>query len=619
MTKNYDHNSIKVLKKLEPLQKSPGMFIGSTEHATHLVTEAFDNSQDEAIAGHATLIAVIIDTQKKEYTIIDNGRGIPFKNDTIIKVASELFSGGKFDKSENDSYGIACGLHGVGIVAITALSDYLTIDVIRDKKHAHCKWEKGDLKSNGTEIKPFKEKEIPFSTKITFKPCKKYFGSIDIDADYILKRMKLASVYIPSLTLALIVDGKREKISCNAEEYFNNEILLNDEKKHFTQQKELLIKIGKEELQVRWCYCLNGSPTPKHHGCVNILAVDSGTHIDETNRIFREVLFNFAKKKKMVINKQDCLVGFRSLTSILLFKPEFSSQNKERFSKNKADLKYLYDELKIKLEEQLSKDEDLLSTLLLHFESYRKRLDSTKTIVKTGDTVSRTSSTIGGKLRDCTTHSVSKSELFIVEGDGAAGTLIAARDPRIHAVLPLRGKSIPNVAAIKDSSQILKKKGKGRSSTTKKSELIELINACGTGMEPDFHIEGIRYGKIVIAADADSDGNHISSIIMTAFLKLMPEIIKRGHLYICQMPLYGVRDPKKFIPFYSEEEMIKYRDSHPKEHILRFKGLGEMNSKQLGMCMLELKTRRLIQIQYPEDPHKLLKLMVDAEMKRAIV
>jgi DNA gyrase/topoisomerase IV subunit B len=376
MSKKYDSESMTYLKKFEPIQENPGMFIGSTEYATHLLIEAFDNAQDEAKAGHASLVAVIIDTKKKEYLIMDNGRGIPIKNDTIVRVASELFSGGKFKKGQKESYGIATGLHGVGIVAIAALSETMTIDVFRNNKHAVVEWK--DCKVVRNEITNHTG-ETPFSTRVVFKPKKKYFASAAVDIDYIRKRMKLASVYIPKLKLALKIDDVQEVITCNMDEYFRDDIL-KQEKEATTPIKDIIVKIGEEELLIRWCYSLDGSPTPRHHGTVNILSTDTGTHIQTTNDMFKNILFDLAKKKKMSVNKQDCLVGFRCLTSLMLYNIKFNSQDKIKFHKNKGELDFLYTKAEAELIKLLTKDEELLASILLHFEQYRKRLDSTKNI-----------------------------------------------------------------------------------------------------------------------------------------------------------------------------------------------------------------------------------------------
>ena len=604
----YDHNTIKVMAEIEHIQHNRGMYIGETELATHLVTEAFDNAIDEAKAGHASIIAVLVDTKTQTYSVLDNGRGIPIENDTIKTVASKLFSGGKFNKGEGEAYGIASGRRGVGIVAVTALSDYFIIEVHRDGKHAEYKWEKAHLVSDIHKDVEVGDASLPFSTKLQFKPSKEYFDSTDIDINYIRRRMKIASVHIPKLRLVLKVDGQKEVINCDLDTFFKDE-LMNGDKKGVTPKKKLTTKIKDEELNVYWCYSMESTKTPKHVGCVNFLAVDQGTHANKTYDLFRDVFAEFAKKEKMTFNKQDALIGLRVYTSLMLYDPAYSSQTKEKLSTSKKELEGLYAILKKQLITSLEKDEKLKMELLSFFDSYRKKLDSSKSIIKTSGTVTRLNSVIGSNLRDCTTHSVTDSELFIVEGTSAAGTLLQCRNVKVHAVLGLKGKSIPNVAA----------GGAGAKNIAKNNEVTNIVNACGTGFEPDFDYSGLRYGKIIFTCDADADGSHISSLLMVLFLKMLPKLIENGNVYIAIMPLYGATKGKKFQPFYSEDDKDTFVKANPKIQLNRFKGLGEMEPDELYTCLMDHNTRKLQQITTPQDLDAVYKLMIDPAQKRKLV
>jgi len=604
----YDHNTITVMAEIEHIQQNAGMYIGETEFATHLVTESFDNAIDEAKAGFATIIAVLIDTKQKTYSILDNGRGIPIENNTIKTVASKLFSGGKFKKGESEAYGIASGRHGVGIVAVTALSETFTIEVHRDGKHAEYKWKNAKLISDVHKDVIATEDALPFSTKLHFKPSPKYFDSTDIDINYIRKRMKIASVHIPKLKLVLKIDGQKEVINCDVDKFFKEE-LLNGDKKGVTTTKKLSTKIKDEELNIWWCYSMEGTKTPKQVGCVNLLAVDQGTHANKTYDLFRDVFSEFAKKEKMQFNKQDALIGLRVYTSLMLYHPAYSSQSKEKLSTSKKDLEEIYLTVKKELILQLHNDEKLRMQLLSFFETYRKKLDSSKNIIKSGGSVTRLNSVIGANLRDCTTHSVTDSELYIVEGTSAAGTLLQCRDVKNHAVMGLKGKSIPNVAA----------GGTGAKNVLKNNEVTNIVNACGTGIEPDFDYSGLRYGKIIITTDADADGSHIATLLMALILKMMPKLIENNNLYIAVMPLYGATKGKIFHPFYSEEDKDKFVKANPKIQLNRFKGLGEMEPSELHTCLMNDKTRKLRLITTPADINAIYKLLVDPALKRKLV
>jgi len=351
---------------------------------------------------------------------------------------------------------------------------------------------------------------------------------------------------------------------------------------------------------------MNSASAPRHHGAVNLLSVNQGTHINRTYTIFRDVFTQYAKKEKLTFQPQDCLVGFRAITMISLYTPEYTSQTKEKLTTSKIKLDPLYDGLDKQLEQLLEKYPEMKMTLLGFFESYRKGLSASKNIVKGSKEVSRFNQVIDSKLKDCTTHTVEHSELFITEGSSAAGGLVQCRNPKFHAILGLKGK-IPNMAVTK--KDFLKNK-----------EVIEIVNSLGTGIEPDFDSEHVRYGKVIFATDADADGAHITSLLMVLFLKLVPTLIKQGaKVYRAIMPLYGGVKAGKFYPFYSEEELQKFKTDNPNVKIQRYKGLGEMNPDQLKVCLLDKETRKLELIEYPTDPMEIFKLMTDAELKRELI
>lgn len=579
------------------------MYIGDTSHPNHLLYEIFDNSLDEANAGHANVIGVFIDTKKETCVVSDNGRGIPFQNDSIKTLATKLHSGGKFEKgAEGSAYGIAAGLHGIGLVAVTSLSDIVNITVFRDGKRASYTFE--DSKLSEEDVTDWTENR-PFGTQVTFKPSKRFFESVKFDIKPILQRMKLASIHINNLKLVLMVDGEKTIIDYDLDKYTKNN-LLGEHAKDYTPFLDISTKVKDEELNVRLTWDLTTmSSTPKCTGCVNLLSVNEGTHINAVNNIIRNVFKEYAKKEKLTFQPNDCLQGLRVHTHISLYRPEYSSQTKEKLSTSKVKINHLLEGLDTKLKKALDDIPDTKLKLLNHFENYRKKQSLSKKIVTGSKEVSRFNNIIDSKLKDCTSHNVSDSELFITEGVSASGGLVQCRDPKIHAILGLKGK-IPNMAY--DKKDFLKNK-----------EVVEIINCLGTGMEPHFHKDTLRYGKIIIAVDADEDGKHIATLLMVLFLKLTPELLKDERIYLSIMPLYGTTEKKIFKPFYSEESMKEYVVKNPNAKIQRYKGLGEMNPDQLFTCLLDPTTRKLETIKYPDDSKAIFELMTSAEKKREII
>ena len=602
----YTADDITVLSEIEHIRTRPEMYIGQTENPTHLVYEIVDNALDESMDGYADIIGIDIDDSKHEITIADNGRGIPINNDVAITIATKLFSGGKFKKGKDKAYKTSSGLHGIGIVAVTALSDYMTIEIYRDNKYAKYYFEDGQFKNK--VIKSFTGKK-PFSTQICFKPSKKYFDSLNINLDDIKNRMKLASVNLNHLRLLLCHNGKNEIIDYNINDYLI-EILFDGKKdKNVTDFIHLQQQKDDEKVDIRFCFSLGGKITPVNRGCVNLLSVDQGTHINMSNELIREIIYKFAQKRKSKLQKQDCIIGLRCYTSIFLYDPKYSSQTKERLTVKKDNVKHLYDPLYKKLEQFFNDNIEYVNNYINYVESYKRKIDASSVINQSNTNIkTRTSITINGNLRNCSSSDTKNTELFIVEGSSAAGSLIQCRDPKVHAIMPLKGK-IMNI--ISSSKEYYKNK-----------ELVELINAIGTGVEKDCNIKDIAYGKIIIATDADSDGFHIASLLLTFFLKIMPDIIKYKKLYLAQIPLYGAKLKNKFIPLFTEEELEQFKMQNPKIQIHRYKGLGEMNPEELKVCLLDKNKRRLILIEEPnseKDKEYIFNLMIDPELKRQIV
>lgn len=605
MSEQYTEKDIITLSEIESIRQNPGMYIGSTVRPNHLLYEALDNALDEANAGYADLILVAIDNKNCIYTVADNGRGIPFKDDTIVKITTKLFTGGKFKKSEtSNSYKAAIGMHGVGLVAVNALSEWMEVTVYRDNKKVYYRFE--DCKVVKHTEEDYDSNKKPCSTLIKFKPYTQYFEDVKMDVKPIITRLELASVHIDKLKLISNVDGKKDIIKMTMEDYFKKNYLGNSDSKNHSPMFVFEDKIKGEELKIVFGWDMNTYSTPITGGCINILPVQQGTHVSTSLFVFQNVFANIAKKEKLNYNPLDFKTGFRMFTTMELYHTDFNSQTKEKFTSSKQKIEHLYAKAEKKIEELLRDNEDVFNRIVYFIDSYRKSLTAKKTIVKNTGSVTRYNCSIDSKLKDCSSTEVSKCELYITEGDSASGGLVQCRNPKYHAILGLRGK-VPNL-------------GDGKTDYLKNKEFVEIINAMGTGCGKDFDINAIRYGKIIIATDADDDGDHISVLLITAFLRMFPDFIKSGRLYKAILPLYGVRNYNgNFLPFYTEEEVQKFKLEHPNVEISRYKGLGEMMPNQLSECLLNPNIRRLEQIKSDEDPEPIFKLMTDVESKRDLI
>jgi DNA gyrase subunit B len=339
--------------------------------------------------------------------------------------------------------------------------------------------------------------------------------------------------------------------------------------------------------------------SPKIISSVNLLPVDNGgSHIGSFWDTLKDFFLAKGKKHGFDFQPNDVFFRLRAYLMLSMIEPKFSSQSKDKLINHKSDFHRFERDFKKQLELFAIEKEHVLVDYLERFQEYRRKLDAQK--LRKNGTGGRRASTQFTKLRDCTSRS---GELYIVEGDSAGGSIIQSRDPRLHAILPFQGKSIPNV-------------------TTKKSildnkEVGEIIRAIGTGIDPQFDLSKMRYEKIICATDADHDGNHIACLVTMVIAILLPEIIKEGRYFIAQTPLFAINEKKTFIPLWNDKMLEKARSKG--RNIQRYKGLGEMNPSQLKISLLDEGTRNLLPISYSKNINSLIKLFSSAEEKRKLV
>jgi len=587
----YNADSIKVLNDVESIRFSPGMFIGSTSTPTHLIEEVLDNSLDECLSGFANIVTVEIDSKSNLFSISDNGRGIPTEKDIPITISTVLYSGSKF-KGSRDIYKICSGRHGVGLVAINALSDFFQIEIIKEELKCYVyTFEKYNLINKYS----IKISDRPFSTKISFIPDKEIFESLEPDIKKIRHRLLISSIHLPECVFILIIDGEEEIIKLSIDDYFNQYCLNEDDE--ITDIIDFNVQDKDEYLNVKLCYSLNGSVTPKILSSVNLLPIYGGIHIKLLTDIIKDIFSSYGKKDNRFI-PQDVLVGLRVYIDLSLTEPEFGSQTKTQLINRSSYLNGLFNKLKKLLDNYFSENKEQLDLILNRFIEYRRKIDSKNIKSKSR----RRTSVKYTKLRDCKEDLA--GELYIVEGDSAAGSLIQARDIKKHAIFPLKGK-IPNVVLKK--MEILKNK-----------EVQELLSVIGTSIGSDFDIEKLRYDKIISVCDADSDGNHIVCLIIAMFAYLVPEIIKQKKLFICETPLFAINKGGMFIPIWTQKELEDARNGKNSNCILRIKGIGELNPWQAKICIFD-NNRKLIPIKYTKDLDKILKLFSNSEEKRNLL
>ncbi|MBT3416813.1 DNA topoisomerase (ATP-hydrolyzing) subunit B [Candidatus Woesearchaeota archaeon] len=591
-TQNSDYNAsqIKVLEGLEAVRKRPGMYIGdtSTRGLHHLVYEVVDNSIDESMAGHCNTISVEIN-EDNSVTVKDNGRGIPVEfhksqNKSALEVVmTVLHAGGKFDK---DTYKVSGGLHGVGISVVNALSKKLTVIVKRNGEIYQQEYEKGkpisDLKVIG--------KTTETGTEVTFLPDDEIFTETKYQFNILENRLRELS-YLNKGVKIFLKEKEKEKefISEDGIISFVKHINRNSEEIH-----DDIIYFNKEmddiELEVAIQY--NKGYVEKFFSFVNnINTIEGGTHVVGFRAALTRVVNDYIKKKKLSdtrLTSEDLKEGLTAILSIKVPEPQFEGQTKTKLGN--SEVKSLADritkaQLAAYFEENPKAAKSIINKCLLSAkarDAARKARDLTrrKTALESGS--------LPGKLADCQEKDPAKSEVFIVEGDSAGGSAKQGRSRETQAILPLKGK-ILNV----EKASIDK--------IFANNEITTIISALGCGVGEEFNLDKIRYHKVIIMTDADVDGAHITTLILTFFYRYMKPLIDAGYLYIAMPPLYGLKQGKKITYCHSEEELNKCKSiTEGNYSIQRYKGLGEMDPEQLRKTTMDPEKRMMKQV-YVED------------------
>ena len=589
MADDYGAGSIKILKGLEAVRKRPGMYIGGTgiEGLHHLVKELVDNAIDEALAGHCDKVNITIHTDNS-VTVEDNGRGIPVDKHSQGKSAAEvvftvLHAGGKFDKN---SYKVSGGLHGVGSSVVNALSTKMHVEIFKNGKEYHLDFKNQKATNGGLrEIGPTSKK----GTKVTFWPDPEIFKSIEFDYKVMKKRYREFAFLNSNVTI-VFADERN-----NIEEVFHYEGGLSEFVKYIiTGGKQVIpdvvpISGEREDVQVDVALTYTDTYNENIEGFVNNIATPGGgTHISgfklAITRAIKDYLNNHGKAadKKINLTGDDIREGLVAIVSVKVPEPQFEGQTKDKLGNPEVQNivnTIFYDNFYTYLDENPKSAQSILDKAL-QAQKAREAAKKAKELVRRKNVLEFSS--LPGKLADCSNKDPATSEVFIVEGDSAGGSAKQGRIRESQAILPLKGK-ILNV----EKARLVK--------ILENEEIKTLISAMGTGFGENFDVEKLRYHKIIIMTDADVDGSHIATLLLTLFFRHFKELILRGHIYIAMPPLYRIKVGRKEQYIYNDLELEEYRKANPesKIEIQRYKGLGEMNPEQLWETTLDPEARRL--------------------------
>jgi len=631
---NYDAGNITALEGLEAVRKRPGMYVGSTDTKGlhHLVWEVIDNSIDEHLAGHCSHIETVVHADNS-VTVKDNGRGIPtgihkkLKKSALEVVMTVLHAGGKFDK---DTYKVSGGLHGVGVSCVNALSSYLRAEVHREGAVFEQEYSEGKPKADVKEI----GKTDKTGTNITFKPDLTIFESGVYKYETLAGRIRELSFLNKGLTLTLTDEREKLEDGSFKSETFHSEGGLMEFVLYLDENRQKLIETpiyvtGKEDnVEVEVAMTYNTSYAESIHSYVNnINTREGGTHVSgfrrAVNRVFKQYGDDngFFKKLKFSITGEDFREGLTSIVSVKVPEPQFKGQTKGELGNSEVNgivSRLVGDILKQYLEENPKQAKRIMDKVILAATA-RNAARKAREMVQRKNVL--TGSGLPGKLSDCSSKDPAESEIFLVEGDSAGGTAKQGRDRKFQAILPLRGK-ILNVEKAMEYR------------IYENEEIKNMFTALGVSIEEKdgikiLNTEKLRYHKVVIMCDADVDGSHIVTLILTFFFRYMRTLVEQGYIYIAAPPLYMVKKGKQFRYCWNEEERQEAVAAYSKGEddksvkIQRYKGLGEMNELQLWETTMdpEGRTLRRVQIEDAVEADRVFSMLMGDEVppRRAFI
>ena len=602
MSAEYGADQIQILEGLEAVRKRPGMYIGSTSTRGlhHLVYEIVDNSVDEALAGYCDHIQVFINPDNS-ITVIDNGRGIPVGINhkaglpAVEVVFTVLHAGGKFG---GGGYKVSGGLHGVGASVVNALSNWLEVEICSEGKIYKQRYERGHviykLKVVG-ECDPAKT-----GTKVTFLPDDTIFEDTVFDYDTLKQRFREMAFLTKGLKISL-TDLRDEE---PREKVFHYEGGIKEFVEYLNRSKTPLYEQiiycegTKDNVQVEVAMQHNDSYTDNTYGFVNnITTPEGGTHVVGFRNALTKTFNDYARKNKLLkdsepnLSGEDIREGLTAIISVKIEDPQFEGQTKQKPGNSEARGavdSIVSTQLQIFLEQNPSVGKTIIEKSVL---SQRAREAARKARDLTRRKSALEGMSLPGKLADCSDKDPANCEIYIVEGDSAGGSAKTARDRATQAILPLRGKILNVEKARLDKIYA-------------NAEIKAMITAFGTGIHDDFDISKLRYNKIILMTDADVDGAHISTLLLTFLYRFMPELIKQGHVYLAQPPLFKLEKNKKVWYAYSDDELDAIlkevgRDSNNK--IQRYKGLGEMDADQLWETTMDPEHRILKRVTMDDE------------------
>jgi DNA gyrase subunit B len=588
----YDTSSIKILEGLKAVKQNPAMYIGSTDDRGlhHLVYEVVDNAIDEALAGYCTEIQIILN-QDGSVTVSDNGRGIPvskhekYKKSGVEIVMTTLHAGGKFD---DQAYKVSGGLHGVGVSCVNALSKWLEVHVSRKGKEYYQKYDHGypvaSLKEIGMSDKT--------GTTITFLPDPEIFETVDIKYETIVARLKEQAFLNAGLKIEIINKFTEKNEIFKFDGGIKEFVLYINRNKTPLHQDPIYLNAEKKDVEVEIAIQYTDGYTENIFTFANnINTHEGGTHLSGFKGALTRVLNDYGKKNGLFdsedfsLSGEDCREGITTVISCKVREPQFEGQTKTKLGN--SNIRGIVESLtNEKLSEFFEETPDVAKIILNKAKTASKAREAAR---KARELTRRKglleSSALPGKLADCSSRDPTKTEVYIVEGDSAGGSAKQGRDREFQAILPLRGKILNVEKARMD--KILKN-----------NEILALITAIGTGIGEEFDIEKARYHKIILMTDADVDGEHIRTLLLTFFFRYMRPLIEYGYLYIAQPPLFKINKGKQIIYAYSERERLeKIKEIGEKGiSIQRYKGLGEMNPKQLWETTMDPDYRMTVKV-----------------------